>query len=76
MFYYPRSVGRNMEEIKRTLIALQTHEKNNVLTPANWKPGDDVLLPSPKTIADAEKLRSKKNPDMYEAAWYMWYKKL
>jgi peroxiredoxin 2/4 len=76
MFYYPRSVGRNLEEIKRTLIALQTHEKNNVLTPANWKPGDDVLLPSPKTIADAEKLRSKKNPDMYEAAWYMWYKKL
>lgn len=76
MFYYPRSVGRNMQEIKRTLIALQTHEKHNVLTPADWNPGDDVLLPSPNTMADAEKLRAKKKPDMYEAAWYMWYKKL
>jgi peroxiredoxin 2/4 len=76
MFYYPRSVGRNIEEIKRTLIALQTHEKHDVLTPADWKPGDDVLVPSPKTIVDAEKLREKKNTDMYEAAWYMWYKKL
>jgi peroxiredoxin 2/4 len=76
MFYYPRTVGRNIEEIKRTLIALQTHEKYSVLTPANWKPGDDVLLPSPVTVQDAEKLREKKNPDLYEAAWYMWYKKL
>jgi len=76
MFYYPRTVGRNMEEIKRTLLALQTNAKHSVLTPANWKPGDDVLVPSPKTIQDAEKLREKKNPDMYEAAWYLWYKKL
>jgi len=76
MFYYPRTVGRNIEEIRRTLIALQTHEKYRVLTPANWKLGDDVLIPSPLTIQEAEKLREKRNPDLYEVAWYMWYKKL
>jgi peroxiredoxin 2/4 len=76
MFYYPRSIGRNMDEIKRTLMALQMHEKHNILTPADWTPGDDVLLPSPKTIVEAEKLREKRTPDIYEAAWYMWFKKL
>ena len=76
MFYYPRSVGRNMEEIKRTLIALQTHEKYNVLTPADWKPGDNVLIPSPATIGDAEKLSKKNDPNLNQITWYMWYKKL
>jgi peroxiredoxin 2/4 len=76
MFYYPRTIGRNMDEIKRTLIALQTHQKYDVLTPADWKPGNDVLMPSPLTIREAEKLREKNNPDVYEVAWYMWYKKL
>jgi peroxiredoxin 2/4 len=76
MFYYPDNIGRNVEEIKRTLIALQTSEKHDVLTPADWKPGDDVLIPSPATVNDAQKLGEKKNPDLYQAAWYMWFKKL
>jgi peroxiredoxin 2/4 len=76
MFYYPRSIGRNIDEIKRTLVALQTHEKYSVLTPADWKPGDDVLIPSPATIGDAEKLSKKNDPALNQVAWYMWYKKL
>jgi peroxiredoxin (alkyl hydroperoxide reductase subunit C) len=76
MFYYPNNVGRNIEEIKRTLIALQTAEKNDILTPANWQPGADVFIPSPATISDAEKLAEKKKPELYQEAWYMWYKKL
>jgi peroxiredoxin (alkyl hydroperoxide reductase subunit C) len=43
--FYPMSVGRNIEEIKRSLIALQTTQKQQVLMPANWKPGEDVMLP-------------------------------
>lgn len=43
--FYPMSVGRNIDEIKRTLIALQTTQKQQVLMPANWKPGEDVMLP-------------------------------
>jgi peroxiredoxin (alkyl hydroperoxide reductase subunit C) len=48
--FYPKNVGRNMDEIKRTLIALQTAKKNTVLTPANWQPGGQVLLPYPKSV--------------------------
>jgi peroxiredoxin 2/4 len=76
IFFYPMNVGRNMDEIKRTLIALQTAEKNNVLMPANWHPGQDVMLPSPKTSADADKLLKKMTPELYYLTWYMWFKKL
>jgi len=48
--FYPSEVGRNMDEIKRAVIALQTSDKNTVLTPANWEPGKDVLLPYPKSV--------------------------
>jgi len=48
----------------------------NVLTPANWLPGGEVLIPSPKTEADADKLASKNDPDLRELAWYMWLKKV
>ena len=75
-FFYPMTVGRNMDEIKRTLIALQTHDKNSVMTPANWTPGDEVLIPSPATIAESEKLKEKKEPNLREVAWYMWLKKI
>ncbi len=75
-FYYPKTVGRNMDEIKRTLIALQTEDKHNVLIPANWKPGDEVLIHSPKTIKDAQKLEAKKDSKLREITWYMWFKKL
>jgi peroxiredoxin (alkyl hydroperoxide reductase subunit C) len=76
VFFYPLEIGRNMEEIKRTLIALQTAEKNTVLIPANWEPGQDVMLPSPKTSAEADKLMLEQKPGVYGINWYMWFKKL
>jgi peroxiredoxin 2/4 len=75
-FFYPISVGRNTEEIKRTLIALQTEDKHDILTPANWQPGEDVLIKSPLTMKEAEKLKQKKDPSLREVTWYYWYKKL
>jgi peroxiredoxin 2/4 len=75
-FYYPKTVGRNIAEIKRTLIALQTEDKHDVLLPANWQPGDDVLLHSPKTIKESDKLEAKKDPKLSKITWYMWLKKL
>lgn len=45
IMYYPASVGRNFDEIKRTLIALQTTDKFGVAVPADWRPGDDVIVP-------------------------------
>ena len=76
LFYYPLTIGRNLDEIKRTLAALQTNYAHNVFTPANWNPGDEVLLPSPTSIREAEKLKSKNDPDLREIEWYMWMKKL
>jgi peroxiredoxin (alkyl hydroperoxide reductase subunit C) len=76
IFFYPMNVGRNIDEIKRTLMALQMADHKNVLTPANWMPGGDVLIPAPKSEADADKLAAKKDPNLRELAWYMWLKKI
>ena len=76
IFFYPMNVGRNMDEIKRTLIALQTAEKYDVLIPANWNTGQDVMIPSPKTSSDADKLLKNLPPELYYLTWYMWFKKL
>lgn len=46
MIYYPLSLGRNFDEIKRVIIALQTADTYNIATPANWNPGDDVIVPT------------------------------
>jgi peroxiredoxin 2/4 len=76
IFFYPMEVGRNMDEIERTLVALQTNDKNKVLIPANWTPGQDVMIPAPKTMDEAEKLAKKQDADLYSVIWYMWFKKL
>ena len=53
IMYYPKAVGRNITEIKRVLIALQTSDAFRVATPAEWIPGDDVIVPAPNTAHDA-----------------------
>ncbi|MDP5172545.1 MAG: peroxiredoxin [Bacteroidia bacterium] len=45
VIYYPLSMGRNFDELKRALIAMQTADAFNVATPADWQPGDDVIVP-------------------------------
>ena len=74
--FYPMSVGRNSDEILRMIAALQLTQKENVLTPLNWRPGDDVLVPhQPYTEDELEK-----NPDLknqyYNVGEFMWYKKM
>jgi len=54
MIYYPLTTGRNMHEILRLVDALQTTDSYQVSTPANWQPGDHVIVPAPKTIELAE----------------------
>ncbi|MCB0063875.1 MAG: peroxiredoxin [Caldilineaceae bacterium] len=50
MIYYPLSTGRNMREILRVIDALQTADHYAVATPANWMPGDKVIMAPPKTV--------------------------
>ena len=52
IMYYPLNVGRNMEEIMRALKALQIADKHKVALPLNWKEGDKVIVPPPKTLKE------------------------
>jgi len=73
LIYYPLSNGRNMKEIVRVIDAFQTSDKHGVATPANWHPGDDVIVPPPKTTAQAE----KRLTEGYDCAdWFFCKKKL
>lgn len=47
MSSYPMSTGRNVQEILRSVMALQTTDAHNVLTPESWQPGSDVIEPLP-----------------------------
>lgn len=53
MIYYPLTTGRSMEEVLRVVDALLVTDKHKVATPANWKPGDKVIVPAPRTVEDA-----------------------
>jgi len=52
---YPMSVGRNFDEVMRALDALQLTARHSVATPANWKPGNDVIIPTSVSNEDAQK---------------------
>jgi peroxiredoxin 2/4 len=73
MVYYPLTNGRNIKEILRLVDALQTHDKHNVATPADWNPGDDVIVKAPLTQEGAEK---RVNEEYDVKDWYFATKKL
>ncbi len=73
ILYYPLTTGRNMDEILRIIDALQTTDKNGVATPANWRPGDKVVVPPPNTQEGAEE-RTKQGYECVD--WYLCTKKL
>jgi len=74
MIYYPLQVGRNFDEIVRVIDALQTVDKHGVACPANWRPGDEVIVPAPLTQAAAEERANDKNLQVTD--WYLAKKKL
>jgi peroxiredoxin (alkyl hydroperoxide reductase subunit C) len=67
MVYYPMSNGRSIDEFVRLLKAMQTSDANKIATPEGWTPGCDVIVPPPKTAADAAKRASEgyKTTDWY-----------
>ncbi|MBB5171905.1 peroxiredoxin [Texcoconibacillus texcoconensis] len=74
VIYYPLSTGRNMDEILRLIKALQTSDQHSVATPANWLPGEKVIVPPPKTQEEAEE---QINDDSIECKdWYFCKKQL
>lgn len=71
ILYYPMTTGRNIPEIIRIIDALQTSDRDNVVTPANWLPGMPVVLPPPKTCKEL-KNRVKSCSKEYQCMdWYL-----
>jgi peroxiredoxin (alkyl hydroperoxide reductase subunit C) len=75
MLYYPLSNGRNMQEIKRLLLAIQKADKEGIATPANWQPGDDVIVPPPGSCGVAKERMETKDPNMYCLDWFICFRK-
>lgn len=66
IMYYPLNVGRNMDEIIRVLEALQTSDEYKVAMPLNWRKGDKVIVPPPKTLDEMNERLADKNIDLVD----------
>ncbi len=75
MLYYPLSMGRNFDEIKRIIQALQKADSDSVATPADWRPGDDTIVPTPGSCGTAKERMESKDDDVYCLDWFMCFKK-
>ena len=68
MIYYPLNLGRNFDEILRVVDALQTADRHGVACPANWRPGDEVIVPPPTSYEAAEERVRDESLDITD--WY------
>jgi peroxiredoxin (alkyl hydroperoxide reductase subunit C) len=75
ILFYPSSTGRNMDEIRRMLVAMQLADRHKVATPANWQPGDDVIVPPPGSCGTAKDRMEKPAEDVRCLDWFMCLKK-
>ena len=75
ILYYPLSTGRNFDEIKRIVLALQKADADNCATPADWRPGDDVIVPTAGSCGTAKERVESKDPSMYCLDWFLCFKK-
>ncbi len=76
IIYYPLSLGRNFDEIYRALIAMQTSDAFSVATPADWNPGDDVIISPAGSCGVAEDRMVGKEEDLNCEDWFFCTKKL
>lgn len=76
IIYYPLSMGRNFDELKRAVIALQTADAFNIATPADWRPGDDVIVPTAGSCGTAQNRMEGKEGEMKCYDWFFCTKPL
>lgn len=75
IIYYPLSLGRNFDELLRVVQALQTADAFSVATPADWRPGDDVIVPTAGSCGvAAERMAGKDDIKCYD--WFFCTKKI
>lgn len=75
ILYYPLSTGRNFDEIKRIIQALQKADSDSVATPADWRPGDDTIVPAVSTQDEAQKRVDGLADNEYSLDWYLTFRK-
>jgi peroxiredoxin 2/4 len=75
IIYYPLSLGRNFDELYRALVAMQTADAFAIATPADWQPGDDVIVPTAGSCGVAKE-RMDNKVDMHCYDWFFCTKKL
>lgn len=71
LIYYPMQLGRNIDELFRIFQALQTADANGVSCPANWRPGQPVIVAAPVTVEDAAKRTSGVGSGLNVESWYL-----
>ena len=75
ILYYPLSTGRNFDEIKRIIQALQKADAEGVATPADWRPGDDVIVPPAGSCGTAKERMEGNDEADYCLDWFMCLRK-
>lgn len=77
VIYYPLSNGRNFDEILRLLVAMQTSDEHQIATPADWQPGDEVIIPPPGSCGAAKSRVEDANGEGYRCLdWFLCFKRL
>ena len=75
IIYYPLSLGRNFDELYRVVLALQTADAFSVATPADWRPGDPVIVPTAGSCGTAkERMENKDEMKCYD--WFFCTKEI
>ena len=75
ILYYPQSTGRNFDEIKRIIQALQKADAEQIATPADWRPGDDVIVPPAGSCGTAKERMETQTDDQYCLDWFLCFRK-
>lgn len=75
IIYYPLSLGRNFDELYRALVAMQTADKFFIATPADWRPGDEVIVPTAGSCGVAKE-RMENKDEMHCYDWFFCTKKI
>lgn len=75
ILYYPLTTGRNFDEIKRIIQALQKSDADKVATPADWRPGQDTIVPAVGTHKEAKARLNDLADNEYSLAWFLTFRK-
>lgn len=75
ILYYPLSTGRNFDEIKRIILALQKADADSCATPADWRPGDDVIVPTAGSCGTAKERMDNQTDNQYCLDWFLCFRK-